>query len=94
MSFLNKIIFEFLGWKTNRAIFDAQKYLTKVKENEWYFISLSHDQLREKTIEFKAKLAKKTKQSVKYDNIDAKKTIYKVIDKKKKTLLALRKRYY
>lgn len=82
-------------WKT--AIHDAKKYLTKIKENEWYFVSLSHDKLREKTIEFKARLAKKTKniaydiaslkkQAGENDNLDAKESLYKTIDRKKKTL--------
>lgn len=86
-----------LGWKKNRAIHDAQKYLTKIKEIECNLISLSHDQLREKTVEFKTKLVKKTKkivnviallreQAADNDNIFTKESLFKAIDKKKKTL--------
>lgn len=92
--------FKFFNWKINRAINDAQKYLTKIKKYEWYFISLSHNQLREKTVEFKAKIAKKTKniayvisllrkQAVEIDNFNAKESLNKAIDKEKKKLITL-----
>lgn len=98
MSFLKKIIFEFLGWKVNRVFNVAQKSLTEIKNKEWDFVLLSHDQLRKKTIEFKVKLAKKTKkiayvisllrkQVIEIDNFNAKESLYKTIDKEKKKLI-------
>jgi preprotein translocase subunit SecA len=100
MSFFKKILFEFLVLKINKSIIDSQKYLTKIKENEWYFISLSNDQLRKKTVEFKTKLVKKTKKiahiiyllrkqaiETEYNNINTKESIYKAIKKKKKYII-------
>lgn len=102
MSFLKN--FKFLEWKINKSILDAQKSLTKIKDNEWFFVSLSHDQLREKTLEFKDKIVKKTKKiayiislfrkqviEMDYNNVNTKENIYKAIEKKKRKILNIEK---
>jgi preprotein translocase subunit SecA len=56
MSFINSIIKVFVGDKSQKDVKATQPYITKIKAIEPSIAALSHDQLRAKTAEFKAKI--------------------------------------
>jgi len=56
MSFINSILKAFVGDKSQKDVKALQPYLTKIKALESTLISLSHDELRAKTAEFKARI--------------------------------------
>jgi preprotein translocase subunit SecA len=56
MSFINSIIKAFVGDKSEKDVKALQPYLNKIKTFESNLISLSHDELRERTVFFKDKI--------------------------------------
>lgn len=56
MSFINSILKVFVGDKSQKDVKAIQPLVNKIKEIEPTLISLSHDQLRAKTVEFKARI--------------------------------------
>ena len=54
MSFINTIIKAFVGDKSEKDVKATQHYITKIKAIEPTLSSLSHDELRAKTVAFKA----------------------------------------
>ncbi|MDR6968331.1 preprotein translocase subunit SecA [Flavobacterium arsenatis] len=91
MSFINSILKAFVGDKSEKDVKSLQPYLTKIKAFESSLASLSNDDLRAKTVEFKekikqARLEKDNKiESLKLEvektqDIDAREDIYASID--------------
>ena len=91
MSFLNSVLKAFVGDKSEKDVKAIQPIIAKVHTFEKALAALSHDELRAKTAEFKAKIKqgraeKDSKiQSLKTDaettvDIDAKEDIYAAID--------------
>ena len=62
MSFLNSVIKVFVGDKSKQDVKALMPLVEKVKSFETQIESLSHDELRGKTIEFKAKIAEVRKE--------------------------------
>ncbi|YBU88859.1 MAG: preprotein translocase subunit SecA [Candidatus Walczuchella monophlebidarum] len=100
MNFREKILKSFFVNKNERDIHNAKQFLTKIKKFESTISSLSHDELRNKTILFKKILKKKTKkiynniislhkQADKEKDVDVKENLYEIIDSKKKILYNL-----
>lgn len=58
MSFLNSVLKVFVGDKSKQDVKALMPIVEKVKTFEKALEALSHDQLREKTAEFKAIIAK------------------------------------
>ncbi len=56
MSFINSIIKVFVGDKSQKDVKATQPYINKIKAIEPTIAALSHDQLRAKTAEFKARI--------------------------------------
>jgi preprotein translocase subunit SecA len=56
MSFINSILKAFVGDKSEKDVKALQPYLTKIKTFEASLSSLSHDELRAKTAEFKKRI--------------------------------------
>ncbi len=56
MSFINSILKVFVGDKSQKDVKATQPYINKIKQLEPTIATLSHDELREKTTEFKAKI--------------------------------------
>ena len=56
MSFINSILKVFVGDKSQKDVKATQPYIAKVKALESALMALSHDELRAKTAEFKAKI--------------------------------------
>ena len=56
MSFLNSVIKVFVGDKSKQDVKATMPLVNKVKSFESAIGSLSHDELRAKTIEFKSKI--------------------------------------
>ena len=94
MSFLNSILKVFVGDKSKQDVKAVMPLVEKVKSFETQIAQLSHDELREKTVEFKSKIADvratvedKIKQlqeeAETSENIDRKEDIYQEIDKLK-----------
>lgn len=92
MSIINSILKAFVGDKSEKDVKAIQPIITKIKSFEGALQALSHDELRAKTAEFKAKIQnaraeKDTKiASLKQDaeqtqDIDAREDIYAEIDK-------------
>jgi preprotein translocase subunit SecA len=54
MSFINSIIKAFVGDKSQKDVKALQPYLNKIKTFENSLIALSHDELRGRTVFFKA----------------------------------------
>ena len=91
MSFINSILKAFVGDKSEKDVKALQPYLTKIKTFETSLSSLSHDELRAKTAEFKKRIqearqekdtkiaALKLEVEQKVD-IDEKEDIYTTID--------------
>ena len=94
MSFINSLIKVFVGDKAQKDIKEIQPLVNLIKENEKEFEKLSNDELRNKTIEFKAYIKEQRStidqqiealmaDAEKENDIDAKETIYDEIDKLK-----------
>ncbi|MFY7988038.1 MAG: DEAD/DEAH box helicase, partial [Flavobacterium sp.] len=92
MSIINSILKAFVGDKSEKDVKAIQPIITKIKSFEGALQALSHDELRAKTAEFKAKIqnarAEKDAKiaSLKQDaeqtqDIDAREDIYAEIDK-------------
>jgi preprotein translocase subunit SecA len=71
MSFINSILKAFVGDKSQKDVESIQPLVAKIKSFENGLASLSHDSLRAKTAEFKAKI--KSARSEKDTAIEAKK---------------------
>ena len=56
MSFINNILKVFVGDKSQKDVKALQPYLTKIKTFESTLASLSHDELRARTVSFKEKI--------------------------------------
>ena len=56
MSFINSILKAFVGDKSQKDVKATQPYITKIKALEPVLASLSHDELRAKTAEFKERI--------------------------------------
>ncbi len=93
MSILNSFIKLFVGDKQQKDLKSLQPIVDKVKSFEDQIASLTNDQLRDKTIEFKSKIKEATQQfddeiskleeEVKTADIDRQEAIYNEIDKLK-----------
>ena len=92
MSIINSILKAFVGDKSEKDVKAIQPIITKVKSFESALKALSHDELRAKTVEFKAKIqqarAEKDNKIVSLrqeaeqtQDIDAREDIYAEIDK-------------
>ncbi|QBZ98119.1 preprotein translocase subunit SecA [Flavobacterium sangjuense] len=91
MSFINSIIKAFVGDKSQKDVKATQPYITKIKALEPVLASLSHDELRAKTAEFKEKIKQaRAKQDAEIEakkleaentaDIDLREDIYNAID--------------
>ena len=94
MSFLNSILKVFVGDKSKQDVKAIMPLVEKIKSFESKIEQLTHDELREKTVEFKSKIAevradieekiaKLQEESDTTENIDRKEEIYQEIDKLK-----------
>ena len=94
MSFLNSILKVFVGDKSKQDVKAITPIVKQIKTYEAALSSLTHDELRGKTIEFKAKIAEATKginseidqlqeQANNTEDIDKREDIYLSIDKLK-----------
>lgn len=92
MSIIEKVLKGFLGDKNQKDVKELQKYAEKALQAEKQIENLSHDELRAKTAEFKAKLAEATKaqkeeiadlkkKAETTENFDDKEGIYEQIDR-------------
>lgn len=95
MNILNSVLKLFIGDKHKKDLEQLNKYLDKIKKEESGISSLSTDELRNKTIEFKEKIAQanselkaqisdlksKTQQT---EDVDEKENLYAQIDKLEK----------
>jgi preprotein translocase subunit SecA len=91
MSFINSILKAFVGDKSQKDVKSIQPLIAKIKTFEGQLSSLSHDQLREKTFDFKSRIkaaraekdeaiAAKKKEAENTVDIDAREDIYNDID--------------
>ena len=91
MSFINSIIKAFVGDKSEKDVKATQPYITKIKALEPVLATLSHDELRAKTTEFKEKIKQaRSKQDAEIEakkieaentsDIDQREDIYNAID--------------
>lgn len=91
MSFINSILKAFVGDKSQKDVKAIQPLITKIKSFETTLTALSHDELRNKTVEFKEKIkaarAEKDNkiQSLKQEaenttDVDKKEDFYNAID--------------
>ncbi len=91
MSFLNSVIKVFVGDKSKQDVKAIIPLVDKIKSFEAQIESLTHDELRDKTIEFKTKIAEVRKEieanitklqeeADTSENIDRKEDIYQEID--------------
>jgi preprotein translocase subunit SecA len=79
MSFINSILKVFVGDKSQKDVKATQPYIQKIKALEPLIAALSHNELRAKTIEFKAKI--KQARSEKDSKIDTlKKQVEDIVD--------------
>ncbi len=94
MSFLNSVLKVFVGDKSKQDVKALMPIVEKVKSFESQIESLSHDELRAKTLEFKSKIAdarKSTEDEIAKlleeanttEDIDRKEDIYQEVDKLK-----------
>ena len=94
MSFLNSVLKVFVGDKSKQDVKAIMPLVEKIKSFESKIEQLTHDELREKTVEFKSKIAevradieekiaKLQEESDTTENIDRKEEIYQEIDKLK-----------
>ena len=95
MNILNSVLKLFIGDKHKKDLAQLNKYLDKIKKEEASISSLSFDDLRYKTIEFKEKISQATldiknkiaelkEQTQTVDNIDEKERLYSEIEKYEK----------
>ena len=91
MSFINSIIKAFVGDKSQKDVKATQPFITKIKALEPILATLSHDELRAKTVEFKEKIKQaRAKQDAEIEakkleaentaDIDLREDIYNAID--------------
>ena len=91
MSFINSILKAFVGDKSQKDVKATQPYITKIKALEPILASLSHDELRAKTVEFKerikqararqdAEIEAKKQEAENTVDIDLREDIYNSID--------------
>src|SRR5688572_3527039 len=91
MSFINSILKAFVGDKSQKDVKALQPYLAKIKASEEALRSLTHDQLRAKTAEFKNRIiearaekdnsiAALKKEVDETEDIDKKEDLYIAID--------------
>jgi len=91
MSFINSIIKAFVGNKSQKDVKATQPYITKIKALESVLASLSNDELRAKTADFKEKIKQaRSKQDTEIESkkieaentsdIDQREDIYNAID--------------
>lgn len=91
MSFINSILKAFVGDKSQKDVKATQPYITKIKALEPILASLSHDELRAKTVEFKERIKQaRAKQDAEIEakkqeaentvDIDLREDIYNAID--------------
>ena len=91
MSFINSLLKAFVGDKSEKDVKSIQPLVTKIKSFESALASLSHDELRAKTAEFKAKIkearaekdsgiAAKKLEAENTEDIDDREEIYNAID--------------
>jgi preprotein translocase subunit SecA len=91
MSFLNSVIKVFVGDKSKQDVKATMPLVNEIKSFETQIESLSHDELRSKTIEFKAKITEARKEievnitnlqeeADTTEDIDRKEDIYQEID--------------
>lgn len=91
MSFINSIIKVFVGDKSQKDVKALQPYLNKIKAFEAPLMSLSNDELRERTVYFKdrikearsdkdAKIASLKAEVEKIEDIDKREDLYDAID--------------
>ena len=91
MSFINSIIKAFVGDKSQKDVKATQPYITKIKALEPLLATLSHDELRAKTAQFKEKIKQaRAKQDAEIEakkqeaentaDIDLREDIYNAID--------------
>ena len=91
MSFINSILKAFVGDKSEKDVKATQPYIAKIKALEPALMALSHDELRGKTAEFKAKIkqaraskdveiASKRQEAENTSDIDLREDIYNAID--------------
>ena len=94
MSILNSILKTFVGDKTKKDLSKITPLISKINGYQKSFESLSHDQLRKKTSEFKSLLVQGNKSFTeninnleekvqKINDLDEKEDIYKQIDLEK-----------
>ncbi len=94
MSFLNSVLKVFVGDKSKQDVKTITPIVDKIKTFESAIEALSHDELRGKTVEFKAKIADATKaineqisnlleEAENTEDIDRREDIYQDIDKLK-----------
>ena len=56
MSFINSILKAFVGDKSQKDVKAIQPLITKIKSFESTLMALSHDELRNKTVQFQEKI--------------------------------------
>lgn len=56
MSFINSILKAFVGDKSQKDVKSIQPLIAKIKTFEGQLSSLSHDELRQKTFDFKSRI--------------------------------------
>ena len=94
MNFLNSVLKVFVGDKAKQDVKALSPYVDKIKTFESALEALSHDELRAKTVEFKAKIAEANADIDKQmsdlsleadttEDIDAREDIYEEIDRLK-----------
>ena len=94
MSFLNSVLKVFVGDKSKQDVNAINPIVNKVKTFEAALEALSHDELRAKTAEFKAKIAEANaaidkqitdlkQEAENTDDIDKREEVYEQIDKLK-----------
>ncbi len=92
MSIIEKVLKGFLGDKNQKDVKELQKYADKALQAEKQIENLSNDQLREKSVEFKSKLAEATRsqkneiaelksKAESLENFDEKEAIFEQIDR-------------
>ena len=100
MSFINSILKAFVGDKSQKDVKELQPLVNQIKTFESQLESLSHDELRQKTIEFKKIIQdsykEKTEQIITLEeevknstDIDKNEDIYTEIDKLKEEAYAI-----
>ena len=98
MSFINNLLKAFIGDKTKKDLKSILPLVDAIKSHETAFEQLTHDELRNKTVQFKAQIAEDTKTLVQeidslkekilgLDDIDERERLYNRIDTLDKEVL-------